>query len=75
MEFYFIITIAAPGSNRVRSATVSGTTHARPGQTRKDLFKVALSYARSQTGISDPIVTFFDLAPNELPALASPGPR
>ena len=67
MKFFFIITLSQNEGNRIRTATISGTLSAQPGKTRAGLFHTALNYAQSKTGLTSPAVTFFDLAPNELP--------
>ena len=67
MQFFFIITLSQNEGNHIRTATISGTLSAQPGKTRADLFSTAFSYAQSKTGLTSPVVAFFDLAPNELP--------
>ena len=67
MQFHFIITVTDDNGTRSRASTLCGTICASDGQTRKDLFQIALDLAEISSGLDQPIVTFFDLAPNELP--------
>jgi hypothetical protein len=69
MEFHFIITVTG---NDGCASTLCGTICAYDGQTRKDLFQIALELADISSGVDQPVVTFFDLAPNELPVAPSP---
>ncbi len=75
MQFHFILTVTWPTGTGLGSSTFEGTITSRPGQTRRDLYKSVRDHAIAQTGTSRINVSFFDLAPNELPALASSAPR
>ena len=72
MEFHFIITVTGNNGTRSCASTLCGTICAYDGQTRKDLFQIALDLAEISSGLDQPVVTFFDLAPNELPVAPSP---
>ena len=72
MEFHFVITVTGNNGTRSRASTLCGTICAYAGQTRKDLFQIALELAEISSGLDQPVVTFFDLAPNELPVASSP---
>ena len=67
MDFHFIITVTGNNGTCDCASTLCGTICAYDGQTRKDLFQIALDLAEISSGLDQPVVTFFDLAPNELP--------
>ena len=72
MEFHFIITVSVNDGACMCSSTLCGTINAEDGHTRKDLFRIALDLAEISSGMDQPVVTFFDLSPNELPVAPSP---
>jgi hypothetical protein len=71
MEFHFVFTVTWQIAKGVESNTFEGTITSRAGQTRQDLYNAVRQHAISKIGTSQIYVTFFDLAPNKLPALAS----
>ncbi len=75
MQFHFILTVTWPIAKGIETNTFEGTITSRPGQTRRDLYKAVRQHALSTIGASQIYVAFFDLAPNELPALASSASR
>ncbi len=71
MQFHFIFTVTCQTAEGGKTSTFEGTITSRPGQTRQDLYFAVLAHVVAESGTKEVSVTFFDLTPNELPALAS----
>ena len=71
-EYHFIITVSWPaGELPAGNASSEGRITAQPGQTRQDLFEVALRHVRGLGPMPERLhVEFFSLEPNDLEAAA-----
>jgi hypothetical protein len=69
MDFHYVITLSQPVSGGARSATFTGVIEARDDQTRCDLVNDIYQSASCRAGMENANIMFFDLAPNELPAV------
>lgn len=69
MDFHYIITLTKAADSGMRFATVKGVIKPLASQTRNDLANAVYKYASSKADMPDATIAFFDLAPNELPAV------